>query len=180
MPVLVKDIMTKKVFTIDISKTAKDAGLVIKKIRRGCLIVTKDKRPIGIVTDSDLIRKVISKNLVASKVKIKNIMSKPLVTVLPEDDILVAVRKMRKSNIHRLPVISGEKLVGIISLRDIAVTSPEMLDLLEYRLKMKEMPMEIREEFTAGICDSCGNYFERLKNVNDQWVCETCREELEE
>jgi CBS domain-containing protein len=180
MPVLVKDIMTKKVFVIDPNKTAKDAGILMKKIRRGCLVVTEDNRPIGIVTDSDLIRKIISNDLVASKIKVKDIMSKPLVTVEPDDDILVAVRKMRKSNIHRLPVISGEKLVGIISLRDIAVTSPEMLDLLEYRLKMKEMPFEIKEEFTASTCDSCGNYSDRLKNVNGQWLCETCREELEE
>jgi len=168
------------VYTINADKTAKDAGELMKKTRKGCVIVTIDTRPVGILTDSDLIRKIVSKDIKASTVKINDIMSKPLVTVKPEDDILVAVRKMRKSNIHRLPVITGEKVVGLISLSDIAKTSPEMLDLLEYRLKMKEMPFEIKEEFTASICDSCGNYSERLKNVDDKWLCETCREELEE
>lgn len=180
MPVLVKDVMIKPVVTIDLNKTAKDAGVLLKKIRRGCLIVTKNKKPVGILTDSDLIRKIVSQNIKPDKVKIKDIMSEPLVTVEPEDDILTAVRKMKKNNIHRLPVVKKGKIVGIISLTDIAHVSPEMLNLLEYRLKMKEMPFEIKEEYTSGICDSCGNYFDRLKNVNDQWLCESCRDELEE
>jgi CBS domain-containing protein len=180
MPIAVKDIMVKPVITIDLNKTAQDAGILMKKIRRGCLIVTKNGKPVGILTDSDLIRKIVSQDVQPSKVKIKDIMSKPLVTVKPEDDILIAVGKMKKNNIHRLPVVKEGKVIGIISLTDIAYTSPEMLDLLEYRLKMKEMPPEIKEEFTSGICDSCGNYHERLKNVNDQWLCESCREELEE
>lgn len=180
MPVLVKDIMIKPVVTIDLNKTAKDAGILLKKIRRGCLIVTKNRKPVGILTDSDLIRKIVSQNIQSDKIKIKNIMSGPLVTVRPEDEILTAVGKMKKNNIHRLPVVKEGKVVGIISLTDIAHISPEMLDLLEYRLKMKEMPFEIKEEFTSGTCDSCGNYFERLRNINDQWLCESCEDELEE
>lgn len=179
MPILVKDIMIKPVTTIGQEKTAEDAGKIMKKTRRGCLVVTKNKKPVGIVSDSDLIKKVIALDTKASKVKLKEIMSRPLVTVRPEDDILSAVRKMKKSNVHRLPVVSGGKLVGIVSLSDIARTSPEMLDLLEYRLRMKEAPFGIREEFTSGICDSCGNYYEDLKKINDQWLCESCREELE-
>lgn len=172
--------MSKRAFTIDVDKTTQEAGILMKKIRRGCLLVTKDDHPVGILTDSDLINKVLSKDIKASRIKVKDVMSKHLVTVKPDDDILTAVRKMKKSNIHRLPVVSEEKVLGIISLTDIAKTSPEMLDLLEYRLKMKEMPFEIKEEFTSGICDSCGHYSEDLKNVNDQWLCESCREELKE
>lgn len=179
MPVLVKDIMSKPVVTIEESKTAKEAGDVMKKTRKGCLIITKNKKPVGLISDSDLIKKVIAPNMKASQVKLKKIMSKPLVTVRPTDNILVAVRKMRKNNIHRLPVVEEGKIVGLVSLSDIAKTSPEMLDLLEYRLKMRETPLEIKEEFTSGICDSCGNYNEDLKNINDQWVCESCRGGLE-
>jgi len=179
MPILVKDIMVKPVKTIDQEKTAEEAGKLMTKSRRGCLIVTKDRRPVGIVSDSDLIRRIVALNIKSSKVKLKDIMSRPLVAVGPEDDILGAVRKMKKSNIHRLPVVSRGKLVGILSLSDIARTSPEMLDLLEYRLKMKETAFAIREEFTSGICDSCSNYSGDLKSFNDQWLCESCREELE-
>lgn len=180
MAIKVKDIMSKPVVTIDENKTAKDAGGLMKKTRRGCLIVTKNRRPIGIISDSDLIKRVVSTNKKASQIKLKNIMSKPLVIVKPDDDIIVAVRKMKKSNIHRLPVVIKGKIVGLLSLSDIARTSPEMLDLLEYRLKMKEEPFEIREEFTSGVCESCGNYSEDLRKKLGSWACEDCREELEE
>jgi CBS domain-containing protein len=179
MTILVKDIMSKPVVTIDENKTARDAGKTMKKIRRGFLLITRKGKPVGVISDSDLIRHVVVADAKASQIKLKKIMTRPLITVRPEDDIIVAVRKMKKSNIHRLPVVSEDgKPVGVISLTDIARTSPEMLDLLEYRLKMKETPFEIKEQFTSGICDSCLNYSDRLINHNDQWLCESCMDEL--
>lgn len=180
MPILVKEIMSKPVITIDINKTARDAGKIIAKTRRGFLVVTKRSKPIGVISDSDLIKRILVKNLKASQIKIKELMSEPVVAIEPNDDILVAVRKMKTNNIHRLPVVEKGKLVGVITLGDIARTTPEMLDLLEYRLKMKELPIEIKEKMTSGICDSCGNYSEVLENKNDQWLCENCKEEIEE
>jgi CBS domain-containing protein len=179
MVMLVKDIMTKKVVTIDVNKTTKQAAELMKKTRRGSIIVTRKNKPVGIVSDSDLIKRIVAKNLLAGKIKIKNVMSKPLITIKPEDTILEAVKKMKKSNIHRLPVVVEGEIVGMVSLTDIARTSPEMVDLLEYRLKMKETPFAIKEKFTSGICDYCGNYSEDLVNIEDQWLCEDCREEME-
>jgi CBS domain-containing protein len=179
LPVYVKDIMVKPVITIDQEKTVKQAGELMKKTRRGCLIVTRQGKPVGIISDSDIIKRVVAKNILPSKIKVKKIMSSPLITISPDEDMLTAVRKMKKNNIHRLPVVSEGKLVGLISLSDIARTSPEMLDLLEYRIKMKSYEPEIKEKFTSGICDSCGNYSDDLKYVDGQWLCESCREELE-
>ncbi|MEM5852877.1 MAG: CBS domain-containing protein [Candidatus Aenigmatarchaeota archaeon] len=179
MPIYVKDVMVKPVITIDENKTIKQAGELMKKTRRGCLIVTRKGKPVGIVSDSDIIKRVVAKNLLPSKTKVKKVMSSPLVTIGPDEEILSAVRKMKKNNIHRLPVVFNGKLIGIISLSDIAKTSPEMLDLLEYRLRMKSYEPEIKEKFTSGICDSCDNYSDDLRNVNGQWLCENCREELE-
>ena len=179
MVILVKDVMVKPL-TIDESKTVKHAGELMRKTRRDAVIVVKNKKPVGIVTDSDLIKKIIAKNQKASSVLIKSIMSKPLVVARPDETVLDATRKMKKSNIKRLPVIDKNKLVGIVSLSDIARSSPEMIDLLEYKIKMKEMPTEIRESITSGICDSCENYSDDLKNVNGKWLCEACREEEEE
>jgi len=177
--ILVKDIMVKPL-TIDVNKNVKFAGELMRKTRRDAVIVIKKRKPIGIVTDSDLIKKIIAKNKKPSSVKLKAIMSRPLVTVKPRETILEATRKMKRSNIKRLPVIDKGKLVGCLSLSDIARSSPEMIDLLEYKLKMKGYPTEIRERFTSGACDSCGNYTDDLRNINDKWLCETCREEAEE
>ena len=178
MPVLVKDIMVKPM-SIDLNKTVKSAGLLMKKTRVGSLIVTKNNKPIGIITDSDIIKKIVAQDKKPSAIKIKDIMSAPLVVIPPNKTMLDATRKMKNNNIKRIPVVSKGKLVGIVTLSDIAKTSPEMLDLLEYRLKMKEFPMEIKEEFTSGICDSCGSYSEHLENVEGKWFCESCKDELE-
>jgi CBS domain-containing protein len=178
MAVLVREIMSKPVYTIEINKTAQDAGKLMRKIRRGFLVVVKDRHPVGVVSDSDIISQVVTKNIKASQLKIQTLMTKPVVFAEPNEDALSVVRKMKKSNIHRLPVIDKGKVVGVISLTDIAHTSPEMLDLLEYRLKMKEMPSRIKEEITSGICESCGNYSEYLKEVDEEWLCEDCIEEL--
>ena len=180
MPILVKDIMSSPALTIEENETAKAAGEKMKKHRKGCLLVTRNGKPVGIVSDSDLINKVLVKDKLASQVLVKEIMSSPLVTVRPDDNIVDAVNKIKKNNIHRLPVIDKGKIVGIISLSDIARASPEMIELLEYRLKMKETPIEIKEKRMSGICDACGNYSEELEYANGQWLCEDCREALKE
>lgn len=179
MVILVKDIMVKPI-TIDANKNVKFAGELMKKTRRDAVIVVKNRKPIGIVTDSDLIKKIIAKNKKPSSIKVKAIMSRPLVTTKTNDTILEATRKMKRSNIKRLPVLDGGKLVGCLSLSDIARSSPEMIDLLEYKLKMRELPTEIRERFTSGSCEVCGNYSDDLRNINNKWQCESCREEAEE
>lgn len=179
MVILVKDIMDKPL-TIDESKNVKFAGELMRKTRRDSVVVVKRGKPIGILTDSDLIKKIIAKNKKPSSVKVKAVMSKPLVASAPNDTILDATRKMKRNNIKRITVLNEGKLVGILSLSDIARSSPEMIDLLEYKLKMREHPTEIREKVTSGICENCGNYSANLRNVDGQWLDEVCREELEE
>ncbi len=179
MDTLVRDIMSSPVLTIDVKKTALEASKLMRKHRKGFLVVTDRNKPVGVLSDSDLIDKVVCKNIKSDKVKLENLMREPIIAVDPEDDVLAASRKMKENNIHRLPVVSNGRVVGIVSLTDIARTSPEMLDLLEYRLKMKSRPFEIKEKITLGICDSCDNYSEDLKNVNGEWLCEDCREERE-
>ena len=179
MSVLVKDIMSKPVVAIDKNKSAKDAGTLMKKIRRGFLVVVDKNKAIGVLSDSDLIKHVIVTNKKASDVKVKDIMAKVIVTVKPNDQIIEAVRKMKKSNLHRLPVLEAGKTVGIISLTDIARTSPEMLDLLEYRLQMKENPVILTDQTTSGLCESCNNYSDDLRNTNEGWACADCREATE-
>ena len=182
MPILVKEIMSKPAVTIDYNKTAKAAGQLMRKKRIGFLVATKRGKAIGIISDADLINKIIVKEASARKKKIKDLMSKPLITISPNEDVLEAVKKIKKNNVHRLPVVSKGKVVGVISLTDIARSSPEMYYLLEYRREMKKHPIIIKEQITSGICDSCGNYSEHLKKMMDgRWMCETCQDEqLEE
>lgn len=181
MPILVKEIMSKPAVTIDHNKTAKAAGQLMRKKRMGFLVVTKRGKAIGILSDADMINKIIVNGASAQKTKVKELMSSPLITISPEADVMDAIKKIKKSNIHRMPVVEKGKVVGVLSLSDIARSSPEMYYLLEYRKEMKKHPIVIREETTSGICDSCGNYSEHLKKMIDgQWMCETCKDENEE
>jgi len=179
MVIQVKDVMLKPFLSIDVSKTAKHAGEILRRTRRDSLIVTKNGKPIGIITDTDLIKKVVAKNFLPSKVKIKNIMASPLVVIPADATILDASRKMKRSNIKRLAVIENKKVIGVVSLSDIARSSPEVIDLLEFKLRSKELPTIVREKSTLGICESCENYSADLQNINGQWICESCREETE-
>jgi prevent-host-death family protein len=179
MAIKVKDVMVKPLLTIDINQTAKNAGEILRRTRRDSLIVTKNGKPIGIITDTDLIKKLVAKNLLPSKIKIKKIMASPLVVIPADASILDASRKMKRNNIKRLAVVENKKLIGVVSLSDIARNSPEVIDLLEFKLHSKETPTEIKEKSTVGICEGCDNYSVDLQNVNGQWICESCREEIE-
>ena len=181
MPILVKEIMSKPAVTIDHNKTAKTAGQLMRKKRMGFLVVTKKGKAVGILSDADMINKIIVNGAPAQKTKVKELMSSPLIIISPNADVMDAIKKIKKSNIHRMPVVEKGKVVGVLSLSDIARSSPEMYYLLEYRKEMKKHPIIIREQTTSGICDSCGNYSEHLKKMIDgQWMCETCKDENEE
>ena len=179
MPIFVKDIMSKPVQKIDLDAGVELAGKIMAKARIDSIIVVRKGKPIGILTDSDLIKKVIAKNITPASVKVGKVMSEPLVSITPEETVLEASRKMRRNNIKRLPVISKGSLVGILSTTDIARTVPEMVDMLEYKLKSKDIPTIIKETTTSGVCDSCDNYSESLESKNGQWLCVDCIEETE-
>ncbi len=178
MPIYVKDVMSKPVYTIDANKSVRDAANKIKEVRRGFLVVVHSKNPVGVLSDSDIIGRIVATDAKPSKVKVKDVMTKYFVSIGSNEEILTAVRKMKRGNVHRLPVIDNGKIVGVLSLTDIARTSPEVEDLLEQRLKMKEEPYELKDEHTSGVCDSCDNYSNDLRRVGDQWLCEDCKEDL--
>lgn len=117
----VKEIMTQGVEKIDANKTVADAMKRMMELHITSLIVDKrgDEDSYGIITRKDVIAKVIAEKLEPSKVKIARIMSKPIITVHPDDDISSVAKLMAKTNIRRFPVHNGHDLVGMISNSDI-------------------------------------------------------------
>ncbi len=177
----VRDIMSKPAITIEYSKNAKQAAVTMKKHRKGFLVVIKKKNPIGVLSDTDLINRIIVKNRDPSKTKVKEIMGKPLLTINPEQDAMEAVERMKKANIHRLPVVEEGKVIGVVSLSDVAKASPDLYYLIEYRNEMKKEPVRFSDVSSSGLCDSCGNYSDSLTQTETgEWVCEVCEDETEE
>jgi len=181
MPLLVKDLMSRKVNTIEENKTVFHAAKQMAKERRGYVVVLKNGKPVGILTDSDILEKVISKGKDPKKIKVKEVMSSPLITISPDEELVEVSRIMRKNVIKRVPVVKNGKLVGIITDNDIAKISPEFINIIEERLKAKEEGFEPEriEGRISGICEECGNYSEVLYYINGKWLCENCKD-LEE
>jgi CBS domain-containing protein len=117
---VVRDIMTKSIVMIDHDKSALEAAKIMAEKGISSLFVVKDNHPIGIVTERDFIKKLCAKELSIAEVKISDIMSQILTTADPNTPIEVAVQRMVNHKIRRLPIMEGGKLVGIITVTDLA------------------------------------------------------------
>jgi CBS domain-containing protein len=117
---LVRDIMTKKVVTIADDKTALDAAKLMAEKGISSLIVVKNGNPEGIITERDFIKKICAKELQISQIKIINMMSKIQTIAEPDTPIEVAVQRMVNRRIRRLPIVQDGKVVGIITVTDLA------------------------------------------------------------
>lgn len=117
---VVRDIMTKEIIMIDSSESALEAAKLMSDKGISSLFVVKDGTPVGIVTERDFIKKVCAKDVPISKVRVSEIMSKILTTANPDTPIEVAVQRMVNHKIRRLPIMEREKIVGIITVTDLA------------------------------------------------------------
>jgi CBS domain-containing protein len=171
----VKDAMTRKVLTVGPATSVAQAAKLMSKHGVGSVVVVKSKRPIGILTERDLLMKVVSADLKPSKIRVEKIMSTPVLTVGPNVEVTEAARVMVRNKIRRLPVIDRGRLAGIVTASDITTISPE---LLEYLPERPEIP--VGEEIEESVCEICGEVTTALYEVNGRWVCENCRDFLGE
>jgi len=135
--------------------------------------------PSGIITDHDIISRVVAKGLNPNMVSVARVMSSPLITVSDEAAIDEAARKMAAQKVRRLVVERNHEKIGIIGESDIIRIDPELHFLIRERSKLKAKlnPTENRETILAGYCEECGNYSSRLKKADGQWLDEDCRGE---
>lgn len=182
---LVKDVMSSPVVTTDEEAPSNKIANLMDENDLGCVIVTnKAGKPIGIITERDLVIRVLTKNLKPDTVIAKEIMTSPLVTIEPEATISDAARRMSRLDIRRLGVLYKGNLVGLISSKDILGVMPELIEIIQERTRIEsvsssEETEEAEEAPLSGYCDRCGVYSENLKDANGQNLCEDCRIELE-
>ncbi|DAC71866.1 MAG TPA: hypothetical protein DSN98_08160 [Thermoplasmata archaeon] len=123
---LVKEIMTKNVVTIDADASVFDACMMYKEKKVGCLVVVKDETCAGIATERDLIERSICQHRDPENTKVSEIMSRNIKIVYALDTVEKALETMKLYKIKKLPVISSEKVVGIITITDIAEARPDL------------------------------------------------------
>ena len=176
----VADVMSNRVVTCAPNATVAEAAKKMKDEDVGSVVVMEGKKPVGMVTREDVTNKVAAADKQPSKVMVKSIMNSPLVTAAPDEALSEVAKRMDKYGYERMPVKQLNKLVGFVSVRDLLRVSPGLLDMMKEHMEKEQIPELSEDAEHSGECENCGTFSEELKNVNDKWVCNACREEAEE
>lgn len=182
---MVKDVMSSPVFTVNENASIKKVAQLMGKQNVGCIVVTsKEDNPLGIITESDLVVRVLAKNTLPSDLTAGEVMTAPMIAVDPDETLSEAARRMSRLNIRRLGVIYKGRLVGLVSSKDILAVTPELIEIIQERAKIGKAAAaeeEVPEQAPlAGYCDGCGQWSDTLKENEGDFLCEDCRSELEE
>jgi CBS domain-containing protein len=181
---LVKDVMSSPVITIQEDAPANRVAELMDKHGFGCIIVAgQSAKPLGIITERDLVGRVLAKNVKPDLVKAKDVMTSPLITIEPAETISEAARRMSRLNVRRLGVTYRGQLIGLLSSKDILAVMPELLETIQERalIEGENRAEEATEEPTphAGYCDRCEAWSDNLEEANGEFLCEDCKSELE-
>ena len=134
---LVKDVMNKKVLTCSPETSAREASSTMTDNRIGSLVVLRNGKIVGILTERDILKAVATGNSDFDSLPVEQIMTRYIISIKPDAGIEKAINLMVENDIKKLPVISGEKLVGIITTNDIAALWPKIVDTLGKLLSRK-------------------------------------------
>ncbi len=96
----------------------------------GAILVKEKNKLLGIVTEKDIVEEVVGKELDIKRIKVKDIMTKGMVIIGPDVDLMKAVEVMNKEDVRRLPVISNDLLIGILTVRDVLRAQPSLIKKL--------------------------------------------------
>ena len=136
--------MSKNVFTADKTTSLQEAAQNMKKLKVGCVIVTENNKPMGIVTERDFVTKVAA-NGIPLFTEISEVMSAPLITIDPEETIWEASEMMKENLIHKLPVKEDDQVIGIVTTTDIVKISSVGSDS-EMRRICDQILMRMKDE----------------------------------
>lgn len=118
-PSVVGGIMKSPVITIDSESPVTEVAKVMAKHRIGGIVVTIEGKPRAMVTERDILEKVVATGSDASKTPVRRIMSKPLITASEDLSIIEAIMLMRRKKVRRLPILEEGRLIGIVTERDL-------------------------------------------------------------
>lgn len=120
MSLKIEEIMIKNVITLEGKATVREAVTTMDNHGIGCLVIVQDENPIGIITERDMLKRVLIEAKDPATTKVFQIMSAPLVLGDPQMSIQDAVKLMTDKKIKKLPIMENGRLVGMITLTDLA------------------------------------------------------------
>jgi signal-transduction protein with cAMP-binding, CBS, and nucleotidyltransferase domain len=134
----IRDVMSKNVLTIEPEANIVVAAKLMAERQLGSIVVCRKSQVVGILTEQDMSRKVLARCIDPKKTCVSDIMTKKVHTVRPEKDLYEAMVQMGREKIKHLPVVTGRKLVGIISFKDIIRIEPDLIDMVSFKSSLTE------------------------------------------
>ncbi|MEM4704290.1 MAG: CBS domain-containing protein [Candidatus Bathyarchaeia archaeon] len=131
----VRDIMSKDVRVVRPDTTIREVVATMNKFNIGSIVVVQGNRPVGIITERDILRKAIETSMTPESLTARHIMSSPVVTIDENTSIEEAAKIMAKKKVKKLPVMNNGKLVGMVTHTDIALKMPTLLSTMEEILR---------------------------------------------
>ncbi len=142
-PLLARDIMVSDPVTVDPEATVYQIARIMAEKNIGSVIVVENNKVVGIVTEEDLIRRVLAEGRDPNRTRAGDIMSRPVVYVSPDTEVKEVALLMARLGIGHIPVIEGNKLVGIIAEYDIIRLTPDLIELLYVKGKLGSSAIEL-------------------------------------
>jgi CBS domain-containing protein len=176
--VLVRDIMNSPVVSASPNDTIHDIAKKMKEENIGSIVIMEKDKPVGIVTDWDIVTRAIVNDSKPSQVKAKDVM-KEIYTIESEASITEAARLLRKHNIKRLGVVYKNRLVGIISSSDVIAVTPDLVEIVSEKAAIirGELGIVRPASNVSGYCDECSEWSDLLQYDEGTFICEVCRGE---
>ena len=141
----VEDVMVRDVVTISENASVKEAAGIMNQFEIGSIIAVRKGKAIGIITERDLLKRVVAEGMDAKKARVKDIMSSPLVVIAPGIELEEALRLMFEKKIKKLAVVDQKHLIGLVSLTDIASCQPAIIKLLKTFAAAQNTPKSMKK-----------------------------------
>ncbi len=174
--VKVLDAMTKNPIVVKPITSVAECAKIMQTNHVGSLII-KENNSMGIVTEQDIVRKIVAQGLNPKEVEIKAAMETNLFTIAGKEDIYDALVLMRDKNIRHLPVVQNGDLVGLLTIKDILKIQPQLFELIVDKFELREeinKPVFYKRKLEDE-CEVCGN-FSILHYIDYKWICDECSE----
>ncbi len=177
--VIVKEAMKTNPIMVQPTQSVFEAVQLMTQHKIGNVLVGEKKHPIGILTESDVVKKVVAQGKDPKTVPVKEAMSTPLMIIDPYVDLEEAMKTMGKCNIRRLPVVENGELIGIITQRDISRISPVLHEISRewYDITIRDENVYKKQIF-SGKCEDCQTLSTNLKRRDGRLLCDECIDAL--
>ena len=174
--VIVRDIMNSPVVSASPGDNVRDIARKMKEEKIGSIVIMNKDKPVGIVTDWDIVSNGLAKDAKPSQIKAKDVMQ-DIHTIESEESITEAARQLRKHNIKRLGVVYKKRLVGIISSSDVIAVTPDLVDVVSEKAAIIRGELGRPAGNVSGYCDECDEWSDLLQYDEGTFICEVCRGE---